>query len=357
VEDPQGLATDGAGDLFVASGEDDRVERFTATGEPAGDIGRANGAQGGLDHPRGVAVDCRGSVYVTDESDPRVHKFGDAGVPPPPCTEPGPELGSTARAQPVSGDVVVHTGSEVTPLTRRTLVPIGSTIDASDGQVRLEFATAPADQDAYGPVQSGEFSDGQFTIHQSKSDSLVELQLDETQEPAGKAARTAAARPRRARRARVWGQAHGRFRTTGRNGAGTVRGTRWLTEETPRGTLFKVKEGVVEVREFATGRVVAVPAGESFLAKPKCVSRRSFTIRILTPVGTRLRSASVTVHGRRVPVRPGPRYTAYIDLRRLPKGLFVVHIHVVTADGLHLGGRRTYHTCLGHERSGPPPIL
>jgi hypothetical protein len=46
-----------------------------------------------------------------------------------------------------------------------------------------------------------------------------------------------------------------------------VRGTRWLTEDRCRGTLTKVTEGAVEVRERRTGRTVLVEAGERHLAR------------------------------------------------------------------------------------------
>ena len=49
---------------------------------------------------------------------------------------------------------------------------------------------------------------------------------------------------------RLWGRDRGgRFRTRGRHGSATVRGTRWLTEDRCDGTLFKVTEGAIDVRD------------------------------------------------------------------------------------------------------------
>ena len=93
----------------------------------------------------------------------------------------------------------------------------------------------------------GEFFDGAFTISQATKDPLVDLKLLDEDPPARSARK---ARITATRKLKVWGKARGRFRTVGRNGAATVRGTEWLTEERDDGTLFAVREGVVEVLEF-----------------------------------------------------------------------------------------------------------
>ena len=71
-----------------------------------------------------------------------------------------------------------------------------------------------------------------------------------------------------ARRAgrRLWGHGKGRTRTSGNNGSGTVRGTFWLTEDRCDGTLFKVRQGVVAVRDFTRHRTVVLHAGQQYLA-------------------------------------------------------------------------------------------
>jgi archaeosine-15-forming tRNA-guanine transglycosylase len=82
-----------------------------------------------------------------------------------------------------------------------------------------------------------------------------------------RARRTAiAAGNRRVRR--LWGRdGGGRFRTHGRNSQATVRGTRWVTVDRCDGTLTRVTEGSVVVRDFARGRRVLVRAGSSYLAR------------------------------------------------------------------------------------------
>ena len=47
-----------------------------------------------------------------------------------------------------------------------------------------------------------------------------------------------------------------------------MRGTIWLTEDRCNGTFFKVKRGVVGVRDFAKRKTVSLRAGKSYLAKP-----------------------------------------------------------------------------------------
>ena len=73
-----------------------------------------------------------------------------------------------------------------------------------------------------------------------------------------KARRAGAARSRVAARAiprsraagALWGNGRGRFRTRGRYGAATVRGTKWLTQDRCDGTLVRVKRGKVDVEDL-----------------------------------------------------------------------------------------------------------
>jgi hypothetical protein len=82
------------------------------------------------------------------------------------------------------------------------------------------------------------------------------------------AARAAAVSARRRPRKGLWGHDKGgRFRTHGRNSVATVRGTTWLVEERCEGTLTRVKDGAVVVRDLRRGRSVTVRAGHSYLAR------------------------------------------------------------------------------------------
>ncbi|HUR87244.1 MAG TPA: NHL repeat-containing protein [Solirubrobacteraceae bacterium] len=375
VDDPAGVAVAPDASVLVSDNDHGQVLQFSPAGASRGAFGRSN-VPGRLASPHGVATDCRGRAYVVDNSTPRVHVFGDPG-PPPPCVvppppeepapviapppEPEPVLGQTARATAISGEVLVGEGRNLHALRSREIVPVGTTIDSTDGRVKLEFETAPgADRGTFGRFMEGQFYDGQFTIEQSRSSSLVDLNLIEdddgesTPRAAGLAARASQAKKKK-KRVRMWGDAKGRFRTVGRNGAATVRGTRWLTSEHSDGTFFRVLEGVVQVREFASKRLVTLLAGDEFLARPACVSKRDFQIRLRVPRGETIRSAVVTVRGRRVKVKRGSRLTAPVDLRGAPDGPVTVRIRVRTSSGRVLTGTRRYVTCTNIKRLPKEP--
>jgi hypothetical protein len=64
----------------------------------------------------------------------------------------------------------------------------------------------------------------------------------------------------------LWGNGRGRFRTRGRFATASVRGTVWRTVDRCDGTLTRVRQGVVEVRDLTRRRTVRVRAGQSYLA-------------------------------------------------------------------------------------------
>ncbi len=146
-------------------------------------------------------------------------------------------------------------------------------------------------------------------------------------------------------------------RTTGDNalqGAKVTWGMHWgLTEDAPP------PPAVVTTPPPAAPSVIAVGASSTSLAQVtprRCVSRRSFRIRIRQRSGDPVRSAQVLVNGRRVRTVRGRRLTAPIDLRGLPKGTATVRIVARTRSGRRLVGQRRYLTCAPTRRSGPPVL-
>jgi uncharacterized delta-60 repeat protein len=82
----------------------------------------------------------------------------------------------------------------------------------------------------------------------------------------------------------------------------------------------------------------------------KCISRRSFKIRIRQPKGIKLISASVTVNNKRAKTLKGKRITAGVSLRGLPKGKVTVSVSAKTADGRTVKETRKYRTCAGSSK-------
>jgi hypothetical protein len=148
-------------------------------------------------------------------------------------------------------------------------LPVGSFVDSQRGHVRLRTARA-------GGQQAARFTGGIFQVKQSrKNRGLVDLRLTGdlslcSGSGSSAAAMTAKARgeaARRRRRRRLWGRGRGRYRTRGRYSSGTVRGTKWLTEDRCNGTLTVVRQGVVAVRDFRLKKTVNVRAGKRYFAK------------------------------------------------------------------------------------------
>jgi uncharacterized protein (TIGR03437 family) len=86
---PQGLATDGSGNLYIADAGDHRVRRVAANGTIetvagtgilgfSGDGGPA--AQAQLNSPYGLALDAQGNLYIADLGNARVRRIGADGT-------------------------------------------------------------------------------------------------------------------------------------------------------------------------------------------------------------------------------------------------------------------------------------
>ena len=86
----------------------------------------------------------------------------------------------------------------------------------------------------------------------------------------------------------------------------------------------------------------------------RCRSKRRFTIHLKNPPGDHVRSARVTVDGKRVRVLPGRRkFRARIDLRGKRRKTVVVRVRAVTRSGRVVREKRRYRTCRpGRARGG-----
>ena len=165
-------------------------------------------------------------------------------------------------------------------LTENTPIPLGSTLDTSDGTVQLLTAGKATKQTGGSPFMSAKFNGGTFTVIQKGRAGVSEMvmrggQLTACKRPVpqGGARKTTVQAARSGRR--LFGNGRGRFRTRGRNSSATVRGTKWLVKDQCRGTTTKVTKGSVLVRDFTRKRTITLKKGKSYLAKaPKKQRRR-----------------------------------------------------------------------------------
>jgi len=156
-------------------------------------------------------------------------------------------------------------------LKKGASVPVGSVVDAREGGVKL--TTVPRED---GAEQWAAFSGAIFKVSQRKSGGAVtDIRLRggsfaSCGRPFGNRSllgRVFASSSRSRKVRSLWGRGKGHFRTRGRNGAATVRGTVWLTEDRCDGTLVRVRRGLVAVHDFKKHKFVDVPAGHSYLAR------------------------------------------------------------------------------------------
>jgi hypothetical protein len=291
-----GVARSGVPVTFTVTGANPQVGSSTTNG-----AGRATftyvGHTPGTDHIVASFLDKTGKSVISNE----VTQTWTAPPPPPP--PPGgkgvlpfkaqltaPLLGKTVNVEVVSGVVFVKlpAGAHVSlatplrsafeslskgvgfiPLTEARQIPVGSTLDTTEGVARVTTATATS-----GKLQSGDFGAGIFTILQNrKQRGLTNLNIVNTQSPRkvcariGKKAQAASKHLSRRVLARLSGSAKGKFTTRGQYSAATVRGTIWSVANRCDGTFTQVSRGVVSVRDFVRRKTITLHAGQHYLAK------------------------------------------------------------------------------------------
>ena len=182
---------------------------------------------------------------------------------------PPPSFGRTVDIGLVSGTVIVTlpNGSSFTLTSQDRNIPIGSLIDTTHGRVDLR-AAHPAARAAASRVEDAQFFGGAFHVRQSSALPVTQIRLSGGDFAACRApahAHPAAGLPHRVLRL-LHASGTGRFQTTGRYAAATVRGTIWLTEDFCDGTLVRVTQGVVSVENLVTHATVTVTAGQRYFA-------------------------------------------------------------------------------------------
>jgi hypothetical protein len=213
--------------------------------------------------------------FTSAGGDPLAGSAATYPLVPGPALIPAPVEGKAVNAVPEKGTVLVKLpagsggagkASGFVPLAAAGgQIPIGSTLDTTRGTVLLSSAV-----DASGKAQDGHFSQGLFTVLQSRKNPLTTLAMTGSglnacsRLPRGGAPKAVAARKRSRS---LFSNVKGHFRTRGRNSTATVRGTRYLVKDTCKGTLTKVQAGTVMVRDLTLRRNEVVKAGHSYLAR------------------------------------------------------------------------------------------
>lgn len=222
-------------------------------------------ALGALGVGSSATVAFSGTVAATGQVLAMIGVAGDQGDPNPadnpasatvPADLPPPKVGQAVNAGLVSGIVLVN-GKR---LLADEQIPVGAIVNARLGVVQLESANG-----------TGKFWAGLFRIVERRArGGFTGLKLlgGNFRAGCGHPARLLATHRKKVVR-RLWGDGRGRFRTTGRYSAATVRGTRWLTADRCDGTLTSVRQGRVEVLDTVLKKKVVVRAGKSYLARPR----------------------------------------------------------------------------------------
>ncbi len=195
---------------------------------------------------------------------------------------PQPVLGEQGVARPVRGIVRYRLPGRkrFRRMTELTAIPNGTEIDARKGRVLLTVL-----HDASGALDGARFYAGRFLFRQGKAAvpvttlKLTNGTLSKCRKRRGATAgassagllAVAARIPRSSGNRRLWGNGRGKFRTRGRYGAATVRGTKWLTDDRCDGTLIRVKRGKVDVKDLQRPRrrAARLTAGEELFVKKR----------------------------------------------------------------------------------------
>lgn len=191
-------------------------------------------------------------------------------------------LGVRAAPRPVFGKSVMLTlvkgtvrygkpgGKKSSLLGESVIVPNGTSVDATDGVVKVIAEHSPG-----GPLDSADAWGGAFKVRQDMK-GVTTLTLTGKASAARRASVARAIRFTKKRH--LWVNAKGNFKTRGKRASAITRGTFWLTQESSAGTSVQVKRGAVAVRDFGLRRTTLVRAGHSYLARvPARLSAPRFT--------------------------------------------------------------------------------
>jgi hypothetical protein len=195
------------------------------------------------------------------------------GFGPPPT----PDHGLTVLAEPKGPVKIKPPGQKgFTPFNEFAELPVDTVFDTRGGKVKITAAVGNFGETT--PDNSVDFYGGIFMIKQSPEvdapavAKLVEkLRCPKTKGGTAKASSSSegpVAQSARKRRRRVWGSGSGSYGTAGRGGTGSVVGTTWLTQDTCKGTLFRVTEGIgIKIFDFGLKKEITLGPGQKYFAR------------------------------------------------------------------------------------------
>jgi sugar lactone lactonase YvrE len=79
MSDPQGVAVDGAGNVYAADTLNNRIQKFSPDGQPLAQWGSKGDQPGQFSEPTDLTIDSKGNIYVADSGNNRIQELSAAG--------------------------------------------------------------------------------------------------------------------------------------------------------------------------------------------------------------------------------------------------------------------------------------
>jgi Ca2+-binding RTX toxin-like protein len=177
-----------------------------------------------------------------------------------------PSLGESAVVGAARGSVRLQLpgASPFVPVPGPVEVPLGSTVDARKVTARVVTRRGRG-----GRVQRASLRGGRFSIFQPRGRGVTQLRLAGFDFAKCRRGKADPKKVRRQLRTRIDEQRPGEFKVVGKHSDGGAVGTTWVTEDRCDGTLTRVIQGTVRVRDLRSHRTVTVRAGHSYLARAR----------------------------------------------------------------------------------------